>query len=69
MNYQILDLYSDYLLSSFGQTTATGLARVLEGGLSHDQITRMLARVCYELYQVEHYTEGYGQESIPQRCW
>ena len=43
MDYQILDLYSDYLLSSFGQTTATGLARVLEGDISHDQITRMLA--------------------------
>lgn len=43
MNYQILDLYSDYLLSSFGQTTATGLARLLEGDTSHDQITRMLS--------------------------
>ena len=43
MNHQILDLYSDYLLSSFGQTTATGLARVLEGDISHDQVTRMLA--------------------------
>jgi hypothetical protein len=43
MKYPILDLYSDYLLSSFGQTTATGLARVLAGELSHDQITRMLA--------------------------
>jgi hypothetical protein len=43
MNHQILDLYSDYLLSSFGQTTATGLAKMLEGELSHDQITRMLS--------------------------
>lgn len=42
MNYQILDLYSDYLLSSFGQTTATGLARLLDGEISHDQISRML---------------------------
>ena len=42
MNYQILDLYSDYLLSSFGQTTATGLSRLLEGEVSHDQVTRML---------------------------
>lgn len=42
MNYQILDLYSDYLLSSFGQTTATGLARLVDGEISHDQITRML---------------------------
>ncbi len=43
MNYQILDLYSDYLLSSFGQTTATGLSRLLEGEISHDQVTRMLS--------------------------
>lgn len=42
MNYQILDLYSDYLLSSFGQTTATGLAKLIDGEVSHDQITRML---------------------------
>lgn len=42
MNYQILDLYSDYLLSSFGQTTATGLAKLINGEVSHDQITRML---------------------------
>lgn len=43
MNKAIFDLYSDYLLSSFGQVTATGLSRLLEGGLSHDQITRMLS--------------------------
>jgi len=43
MNKNILDLYSDYLLSSFGQVTATGLSRLLDGDLSHDQITRTLA--------------------------
>lgn len=43
MNQTLLDLYSDYLLSSFGQTTAIGLAQLLEGAVSHDQITRMLA--------------------------
>lgn len=42
MNYQILDLYSDCLLSSFGHKTATGLARLVDGEISHDQITRML---------------------------
>src|SRR5215210_798188 len=43
MNKQaILDIYSDYLLSSFGPTTATGLARLLGGALSHDEITRLL---------------------------
>lgn len=43
MNPQHLDLYTDYLLSSFGQATATGLARLVDGGVSHDQITRMLS--------------------------
>lgn len=42
-NSEFLELYSDYLISSFGQTTATGLAALLNGSLSHDQITRALA--------------------------
>jgi len=37
-----LDLYTDYLLSSTGPTTATGLSRLLDGALSHDHITRWL---------------------------
>jgi hypothetical protein len=43
MNKPLLDLYTDYLISSFGATTATGLSKVLDGHVSHDQITRMLA--------------------------
>jgi DDE superfamily endonuclease len=43
MNMQLLDLYSDYLLSSFGATTATGLSKLLGGSISHDAITRMLS--------------------------
>jgi len=39
----IADLYSDYLLASFGATTATGLSELLEGEVSHDQVTRYLA--------------------------
>ena len=38
---QLLDLYSDYLIASFGQTTATGLSRLV-ADLSHDQVTRFL---------------------------
>jgi hypothetical protein len=38
-----MDLYSDYLLSSFGQVTATGLSNLLDGALSHDKITRLLS--------------------------
>ncbi|MGI4875497.1 MAG: IS701 family transposase [Janthinobacterium lividum] len=37
-----LDLYTDYLLSSTGPTSATGLSRLVDGALSHDQITRWL---------------------------
>lgn len=42
-NDKLLDLYSDYLISAFGQTTATGLATLLQGELSHDQLQRFLA--------------------------
>ena len=40
---KLFDLYSDYLISSFGQTTATGLAALLNGSVSHEQITRLLS--------------------------
>jgi hypothetical protein len=43
MTKELLDLYSDYLLSSFGATTATGLSRLLNGAVSHDQVTRFLS--------------------------
>ena len=43
MNKEILDLYTDYLISSFCQTTATGLSRLMNGDVSHDQVSRMLA--------------------------
>lgn len=42
-NLRLLDLYTDYLLSSFGATTATGLARLVPE-ISHDQITRFLSQ-------------------------
>ena len=37
-----LDMYTDYLLCSTGQTSATGLSRLHEGAVSHDQVTRLL---------------------------
>ena len=43
MTKELLDLYSDYLLSSFGPTTATGLSQLLDNAISHDQITRFLS--------------------------
>jgi len=41
---EILDLYSDYLIASFKLTTATGLSELLDGSLSHDQISRFLGQ-------------------------
>ena len=38
-----LDLYTDYLLSSFGQTSATGLSRLVDGSITHDSISRLLS--------------------------
>jgi hypothetical protein len=40
---KLLDLYSDYLISSFGQTTATGLAALLNQEISHDAVQRFLS--------------------------
>jgi hypothetical protein len=39
-----LDIYTDYLISSTGQTSATGLSRLYEGAISHDQVTRLLTK-------------------------
>ena len=52
MNKQMLDIYSDYLISSFSYTTATGLSSVLQGAISHDKITRFLAADDYDSKQL-----------------
>jgi hypothetical protein len=42
-NTHLLDLYTDYLLVSFGQASATGMARLLPD-ISHDPVTRFLSQ-------------------------
>jgi hypothetical protein len=42
MKERLLDIYSDYLIAQSELATATGLSALLEGDLSHDQITRFL---------------------------
>ncbi len=52
---ELLDLYSDYLLASFGATTATGLSQLVDNLVSHDQITRFLSsekQTAKDLWQV-----------------
>lgn len=54
-NTDLLDLYSDYLISSFGQVTATGLSKLVGGSVSHDQVTRSLSgetRTAAELWRL-----------------
>lgn len=41
---QLLDLYSDYLLTSFSLVTATGLSQLIDQGYSHDRISRFLSQ-------------------------
>ena len=43
INKNMLDLYSDYLISSFSYTTATGMSAMLDNNISHDKITRFLS--------------------------
>ena len=43
MNQKLLELYSDYIISSFGQVRATGLSRALSGEITHDKVTPFLS--------------------------
>ena len=38
-----IELYTDYLISGNGYATATGLSSMIDGEVSHDQITRFLS--------------------------
>jgi len=43
-NLPLIDLYSDYLLTNFRLSTATGMSKMLDNSYSHDQISRFLAQ-------------------------
>ncbi len=58
MDKNLLELYSDYLLSSFGATTATGLSALVEGAISHDQVTRFLSRADYDAKTLWQHVKG-----------
>lgn len=42
MNKNLLDIYTDYLISQNKYATATALSELLDGEISHDKITRFL---------------------------
>jgi hypothetical protein len=43
MGNTLIDLYTEYLISSFSKTTAIGLSSIVDGCQSHDQISTFLA--------------------------
>ncbi len=43
MTKHIIDLYTDFLLTSTKQTSATRLSAIMDGAVSHDKITRELS--------------------------
>ncbi len=47
MNKELLELYSDYLISSFSYTNATGLSQMLDNTINHDKITRFFSEQEY----------------------
>src|SRR5512147_1335819 len=44
MNQELLELYTDYLISTFGAATATGLSEMVSGAISHDRVTQFLSK-------------------------
>ncbi len=56
-NKEVLDLYSDYLISSFGQTTGTGLSALLGGSVSHDRIQRLLSQREFTSVDLWHFVK------------
>jgi hypothetical protein len=66
MDKKLLDIYSDYLISQNNYATATGLASVLDGEISHDQISRFLRASDYgsqELWSyVKPHVRGHEQK-------
>jgi hypothetical protein len=47
MDKERLELYTHYVISNFGQATATGLSGLLDGKISIERVTRFLAERDY----------------------
>jgi hypothetical protein len=47
MQKDYTELYTDYLISGNGYATATGLSSMMDGAISHDQITRFLSKEAF----------------------
>jgi hypothetical protein len=58
----IFDLYTDYLITSFSYTTATGLSNLVDDAVSLNEITRFLSQ--------QDFTSKYlWKVSLPVQEW
>lgn len=57
MAQDLLDIYSDYLIAQSQHATATGLSHLLEGSVSHDQITRFLNKNVFDSKDLWNYVK------------
>lgn len=57
MAQDLLDIYSDYLIVQSQYATATGLSYLLEGSISHDQVTRFLNRNTFDSKDLWEYVK------------
>jgi hypothetical protein len=55
MKLDLLDIYSDYLISQNHYATSTGLANMFQGEISHDQMTRHLRSKDYSSLNLWRY--------------
>ena len=62
MNKEMLDIYTDYLISQNQHATATGLSKLLDGAISHDQITRFLNKYTFSSKDLWLYTKSKVRE-------
>ena len=53
-----LDLYTDYLLTTVSQASATGLSKLVDGAISHDESSRLLSKNSYTSKDLWKSTKG-----------
>ena len=58
MKTALLDIYSDYLISQSSYATATGLAAMFDGEISHDQVSRFLREQTYGSKEIWGYVKA-----------
>jgi hypothetical protein len=68
----MLNYDDNFLISSFGKTTATGISELLNGAYSHDQFTGLLSNNSFDsshLWKSQRIDSLKTIENYPVQCW